>query len=302
MLEALEKIRVPFLDRLMLLVTELGSETVLIALGLILLWCVSKTLGRYLMSVGLTGIVLTQWLKIVCAVPRPWVRKEDFTIVEAARAQAGGYSFPSGHSQSAAALFGCLGRWFKNRLVRGICAVLTLLVMFSRMYLGVHTLWDVLVGCAISLVLVFLFYPLFRDPKPGTVRRVLLGVLGLSALFALFMSVCPFGADTDAENLAEATRNAWTVLGASLGLYLAFEIDERFVHYDTRAPLFVQAVKTVLGIGLVLALRVLLKAPLTALFGGHPAAGAVRYFVMCFFAAGIWPMTFPFFRRLGKRA
>ena len=301
MLEALEQIRSPFLDRLMLLVTELGQETVLIVLGLVILWCVSKKLGRYLLSVGLTGVVLTQWMKIVCAVPRPWVRNPNLSIVEAARPQAGGYSFPSGHCQSAAAVFGSLGRWYRKPLTRAICAVLILLVMFSRMYLGVHTLWDVLTGCGLSLALTFLFYPLFLSNAAGKARRTLLGILIFSVLFVLFMLIFPFSPETDPDNLAEASKNAWTLLGASLAVYLAFEMDERYVHYDTKAVWYVQLIKAVLGTALVLALRILLKDPLTSLFAGRPAGNAVRYFVMCFVAAGLWPMAFPYLNRLGKK-
>ena len=50
------------------------------------------------MTVGFFGTLVNQFLKLVCRVPRPWVRDPNFTIVEAARADATGYSFPSGHT------------------------------------------------------------------------------------------------------------------------------------------------------------------------------------------------------------
>ncbi|WP_338868348.1 phosphatase PAP2 family protein [Spirosoma sp. SC4-14] len=65
-----------------------------------------------------------------------------------------GYSFPSGHSATAMTLYGLLGYW----LVRGrhrlhhpvrigvLAAILILAVGFSRIYLGVHFLSDVLGG------------------------------------------------------------------------------------------------------------------------------------------------------------
>ena len=70
-LEALEKIRSPFMDRIVLWITELGGEAFLIVFGLIVLWCVNKGLGRYMLSVGIIGTVMSQWLKILCRVPRP---------------------------------------------------------------------------------------------------------------------------------------------------------------------------------------------------------------------------------------
>ncbi len=300
LLEALENIRTPFWDRVILLVTELGGETFLILFGLIILWCAGKNLGRYMLTVGIAGTVMSQWLKILCRVPRPWVLKEDFTIVEAAREGAGGYSFPSGHAQSASAVFGCLAFWFKKRAAVITCAVLILLVLFSRMYLGVHTPWDVAVGCILSLALAALLRRPFADPSPRRTRLFLGLSLLFSAAFVLFVSLFPFPADTDSGNLGEAVKNAWLLLGASAGVYLAFEADEHFVRYDPKAVWYVQIIKCVLGAGLVFALRVALKQPLVSLFGGHPAADGVRYFILCFFAAGVWPMSFKYLKRLER--
>ena len=112
------------------------------------------------------------------------------------------------------------------------------------------------------------------------------------------MSVCPFDADTDPDNLNEAVKNAWLLLGGSLGIFLAFEIDERFVQYETKAVWYVQVLKCVLGAALVFLMRMVLKRPLNSLFGGHPAADAVRYFILCLFGAGVWPMSFRYLKRL----
>ena len=300
-LEALEKIRTPFMDRIVLWITELGGEAFLIVFGLVVLWCLNKGLGRYMLSVGIIGTAVSQWLKILCRVPRPWVMKEGFTIVEAARKGAGGYSFPSGHSQSAAAVFGCLAFWYKKRAAVIACAALIALVLFSRMYLGVHTPWDVTVGCLISLVLAFLLRRFFTDASPARTRAALCIGLICSAAFALYMSLCSFGEDVDPDNLNEAVKNAWLLLGGSLGVFLAFEIDERFIRYDTKAVWYVQALKCVLGAGLVFLLRVVLKKPLNSLFGGHPAADGVRYFILCLFGAGVWPMSFRYLKRLEKK-
>ena len=102
----LEKIRMPGLNELMLAVTTLGEETAFLVIGLIVFWCVDKKKGYYVMAVGFLGTMFNQILKLACRVPRPWVQDPNFTIVEAARDAATGYSFPSGHSQNAVATFG----------------------------------------------------------------------------------------------------------------------------------------------------------------------------------------------------
>ena len=94
LLYALESIRTPVWNALMSAVTHLGEETVFMAAALFVFWCVGKRQGYYLLAVGFAGTVLNQFLKLLFRIPRPWVLDENFTIVESARAQATGYSFP----------------------------------------------------------------------------------------------------------------------------------------------------------------------------------------------------------------
>ena len=104
----LEKIRVPGLNELMLTITHLGEETAFLVLALVVFWCVDKYRGYFVLGVGLMGTVLSQFMKLLFRIPRPWVLDENFTILEEARAEAGGYSFPSGHTQSAVGTFGAI--------------------------------------------------------------------------------------------------------------------------------------------------------------------------------------------------
>ena len=80
-----ESIRFPFLTTLMEWVTRLGEETVIVVLALLFLWCLDKHEGYYLLTVSFAGLLVNQFLKILCRVPRPWVKDPDFTIVEEAR-------------------------------------------------------------------------------------------------------------------------------------------------------------------------------------------------------------------------
>ena len=298
-LKLLEGLRNPFCDGLMNALTLMGDETVLLVACLIVFWCVCKQEGYFMLTAGLGGTVMNQWLKIVCRVPRPWVMDENFTIVEKARAGAGGYSFPSGHSQNAVSTFGGIALWTKQRAVRVIGIVLAALICFSRMYLGVHTPLDVGVGALCALVLIFALYPLMKKNDPRVNRVLMLVMFALSLAFALYVSLTSFPADVDQENLAEAVKNAYTLLGCSAGLLIIHEADAHFIHFDTKAVWWAQILKTALGLALVLALRVGLKPLLAAMLGESPWATAIRYFIMVLFAGGVWPLTFKFFSRLG---
>ena len=297
-----ESIRTPVLDRVMLLLTCLGEETLFMAAALFVFWCRDKRRGYYLLSVGFAGTLINQWLKIVCRVPRPWVRDPDFTIVESARAGAGGYSFPSGHTQSAAGWMGGLARGSRTGGARIFWLVLLLLVAVSRMYLGVHTPADVGVSLVVAAALVFLMYPLIDSTLwfPNRMYLVIGVLMALSFAFVGFVELYPFPADIDSANLAAAVGNAYKMAGAVTGILVVYAFDSKMLQFSTRAPWWGQAVKLAGGLVFVVAVKTLLKAPLLTLCGGHPAADAIRYLVIVLAAGCVWPMTFPFFERYAR--
>ena len=302
-LHLLASLRTPALDAFFSALTHLGGETVFMVLAIAIFWCISKRCGYFILVTGFFGTAVNQFLKIACRVPRPWVLDANFPIVEAARADAGGYSFPSGHTQNAVGTFGALFAYHNNRILRIVCALAVILVPFSRMYLGVHTPLDVGVAFVMAIALLILLSPIFRDEDRfarAMPRLLTLGIV-LSVLFAAYTMLYPFPADVDAHNLHEATKNAFTLVGALGGFLLVYFLDTRYIHFDPKAPLVGQILKLVFGLALLLAVKAGLKSPLNTVFGGHEIASAVRYFLMVVFAGAVWPLTFPFFSKLGKR-
>lgn len=301
-LYALEKIRTPFWNGVMSAVTQLGGEVIFIVAAVVVFWCVSKWEGYYLMTIAFCGTVLNQFLKLICRVPRPWVRDPNFTIVESARAEATGYSFPSGHTQNAIGLFGGMARWGGRRWVRLELTALALVIAFSRMYLGVHTPADVGVSLVLAAALVLGLYPLMRraQEKPRYMGYVLAAMLVVSGAFVVFVEAYGFSADTDAENLASGIGNAWKMLGAVAGMTLAWLLDRRYIHFETQAVWWVQVIKVAVGMALLLAIKSGLKAPLLALLGHEGLAGGVRYFLLVLVAGAVWPLVFRPMSKWGK--
>ena len=301
-LYALEKIRTPFWNGVMSAVTQLGGEVIFIVAAVVVFWCVSKWEGYYLMTIAFCGTVLNQFLKLICRVPRPWVRDPNFTIVESARAEATGYSFPSGHTQNTIGLFGGMARWGGRRWVRIGLTALALMIAFSRMYLGVHTPADVGVSLVLAAALVLGLYPLMRraQEKPRYMGYVLAAMLVVSGAFVVFVETCGFPADMDAENLASGIGNAWKMLGAVAGMTLAWLLDRRYIHFETQAVWWVQAIKVAVGMALLLAIKSGLKAPLLALLGHEGLAGGVRYFLLVLVAGAVWPLVFRPMSKWGK--
>ncbi|MBQ2818888.1 MAG: phosphatase PAP2 family protein [Clostridia bacterium] len=295
----LESIRNPVLDFFFSAITHLGSETLFMAIAIAVFWCYSKKDGLYLLATGFFGTLINQFLKLVCQVPRPWVKDPNFTIVESARADATGYSFPSGHTQSVTASMGCTARFSKNKWIRIVCIVLAALVALSRMYLGVHTPADVLVSLGIGIVLVFALYPIFQksDKNPALLYGTIGALTALCLAYVLFVELHTWPADIDPHNLEHGIKNGYLLFGCGCAMLLALWIEDRFIRFDTKAPLTGQILKVVLGLVLVLGIKAGLKPIFNAIFGGHLAANALRYFCIVIFAVCVWPLTFKWFAK-----
>ena len=95
--------------------------------------------------------LLNQAVKLTACVYRPWVRDARVQPVLTALDKATGYSFPSGHTQSAAAIYGSVALWYgkTRRWLAVLMAAMIVLTGFSRNYLGVHTPQDVAVSMAL---------------------------------------------------------------------------------------------------------------------------------------------------------
>ena len=230
-LYALESIRTPALDKIMSVITLLGGELFFMVIAVTVFWCVSKREGYYLMIVGFFGTVINQFLKILCCVPRPWIKDPDFTIVESARAEATGYSFPSGHTQNAVATYGGIARYTRRGWLRVVLVVLTVLIAFSRMYLGVHTPLDVGVSFLIAAVLVLVVYPLMEeaDRRPVVLTYTILAMVVCSGAFVgyLYLRGDTGAAAEDTANYLSALENGWKLLGATLGMLVSNIADRK---------------------------------------------------------------------------
>ena len=269
----LESIRCPFLDAVMQAFTCFGEELAFLLLALTIFWCVSKEEGYYLLFVGFFGTVLNQFLKLLCRIPRPWVRDPSFTIVESARSGAGGYSFPSGHTQNAVGTLGGIARWHKNRALRIVCIVLAALTAFSRMYLGVHTPLDVSVAAVTAVVLAYVIYANFAR----------------------------FPADVDPDNLFEGRKNSCSLLGALLGFCVGYTLERKYIRFETKAVWWAQVLKVLGGAALLLAVKQGLKLLFAAVGVTWIGTHAIRYFFVVLLAATVWPLTFRWFARLGRK-
>ena len=298
LLYLLETARTARLNESMYTITQLGGVLVFVVLTLAIFWCVDRRCGLFLMTAGLAGTLLGQALKLLLHIPRPWVLDPGFSIVERARAGAGGFSCPSGHTINAAVTYGGLACWTRRRWMRLVFVLLMLLVAFSRMYLGVHTPLDVGAGLLVGGAAVLACYPLFSrwGDRPAAQRAALCALLALTAAGVLYMALWPWGTDVRGENLAEGVKNAWMLFGAAAGLLLA-SLGRGGIRFSTVAPFWKQVLKLVPGLLLVGAVEELLRAVAGVSGMAAGPAHALRALGAVWFAAGVWPRTFARFSR-----
>ena len=303
LLYILEQLRTPAVTKALSALTYFGGVYGFMVLSIIVFWCLDKRCGYFMLSLGFLGTVMNQFLKIIFRIPRPWVLDPSFEPVESAVADATGFSFPSGHTQNVFATFGGVFAWTKKTWLKIVCAVLIVLVAFSRMYLGVHTPLDVGVSAVLGIVLLVVLYPLFRslEEHPNRFYGFLAVLAVLLAAFLLYSYLWPFPdwmyAEEHVVNLIEARHNASILTGALAALTIAYTLDLRRTRFDTKAVWWAQILKVVIGLVVTLALIEGTKAVL----GRSDAVTGLRYFLGVLFAAGVWPMTFAWFGRLGKK-
>ena len=115
-------------------------------------WGVSRKWGYRFLLGSYAQYVLSSVVKLTVCAYRPWVRSDQIVPALDSEAEAGGYSFPSGHASSAAVIYGtsALSQKGKRKGLTVLCMILILLTGFSRNYLGVHTPQDVFFGIRIG--------------------------------------------------------------------------------------------------------------------------------------------------------
>jgi membrane-associated phospholipid phosphatase len=302
-LRLLEGLRTPFFNAVFQFFTFFGEEMLFMVIAMTVFWCIDKKSGYFLLYVSFLGNLINSFLKLIFIIPRPWVLDSKFSIVESARAEATGYSFPSGHTQSAAGLFLGIARFRKELWIRIVCIVLTLLVGFSRMYLGVHTPADVITSLGVALLLVLLAYPLFTRAWNDTKWLIpLVGLLlAVGIALILYIELVPLPANAILQFSADCAESSYKMFGGAVGLSLVLWLEPKYIRFSEKAVWWAQILKVVLGLALVIAVQSLTKAPLLALCGGHNAGNAIRYFLMVVVGGALWPLSFKFFGKLGQK-
>ena len=157
------------MNSIMIFVTYLGNWQAIVGLGvvaLVILWVQRKKREAVFFAVALmSGEIIKEFLKFIFHKERP-----DASL---ALMQENGYSFPSGHAFMSIIFYGmicyfiyqvCKNKWQKIILII-ITAILIFLIGYSRIYLGVHWISDVLAGWLIGGAILAFFIVKLKNIK-----------------------------------------------------------------------------------------------------------------------------------------
>ena len=195
-------------------------------------------------------------------------------------------------------LYGGLARRIKKGWAYIAAVLLVLIVGFSRMYLGVHTLLDVGVSVITGIIIIIICEALFNriGDSAGAYSVVTAVVAALCLGLIVFILSGAVGAPE-----ASQVKDAAVLFGTAFGLFAGSFVEMRWIRFETKAAWWAQIIKAVLGLGIILGLRIVLK-PLLALISDSPLMDCARYFIMSFVAIAVYPLLFRFFAATSKKA
>ena len=287
-IKALEGIRTPFLDSFFSIATIFGEETVVMILLCVLIWCVDKEKAYGIGVAFLLSGLAVQVLKISFRIDRPWLIDPSFSPVSSAIAQATGYSFPSGHTQSAAAFYGSVGIAAKDKAISAACCIIVSLVAFSRLYLGVHTLQDVVVSLLLSLLFVLLSakaFPYNGYPKSKKRELVVSSLIVSYSLAAIAIGLTLLrNGRIEAAYASDSLKGASAGISYGIGIYL----EHVYINYSVQAQSILrQFGKFIAGLAGLLLIREGLKL----IAGPGLIVDSFRYSLMILWVTVFFPLV-----------
>lgn len=232
----------------------LGEEYFIILIFCFLEWCGFKTFAHKTGFAFCMGMGINQILKIIFCIPRPWVLDSRIVPSEGALENATGYSFPSGHTQSGVTALGCVAKDFGGKVFKAICIVGAIGVGISRMYLRVHTPWDVAVSFLIGVAVIFLADKIYNLCESHDVTALVAGIV-VSA-FTLIFPIIKIYPD---YHIVEYSYDCIKIAGAIGGFIIGWFIERRYVKYNSVSSVKGNILKTIIGVAILITVKLSFK-------------------------------------------
>ena len=273
---------------------ELNTTIVLIA---IVYWCVNKSYGQYFLMGWSGNRLLNGLLKVTACAYRPWIRDARIMPNATAQATATGYSFPSGHTMNTATTFGGLAiRREFSTLLRVLLFVALLLVAFSRVFLGVHTPQDIIVGIVGGVFVMCLTMKLMFWLEAHPEKDLLVAGIGiaLAIAIAIYAALKSYPVDYDAEGQlivdgAKMALDTFKGTGWCCAFLIGWVLERRFVNFSTDITLSERATRLAAGLLSYYAVAFIV-CPLIKTGLAGPIGTVLSCFLQMFYVVFLFPL------------
>ena len=269
----------------------------LMLIPILIFWNAGREEGYWhLLNLGLTDYV-NNLIKLTVCVYRPWIRDSRVIPWGNAKDTATGYSFPSGHTSTAAAVLGSVGiRQRKKRIWLTVLSLfLAVLVGFSRNYLGVHTPQDVLVALAEAAAVIAFNTWLFSRLRGNERRQDLWTAAGFVILAAslVYIHLKPYPADAaEGGALLVDPQTMMNDMYSSVGLLLGFLTgslwERKIIRFDPAGSAKERLIRSAVGVVITLVIYVGLRKLGAGLIGKR-ASNLISMMLLALFVTGVYP-------------
>lgn len=213
-LQFFQGIRNPILDAVFLIFTISTELPVIVLFTAFMYWCLNKKYGQKILFSIIGNITLNTGIKEFIKAPRPiGVPGIDSMRISTAT----GYSFPSGHTQTATAFWVSIISIFKKHWITIFGTIMILGVGLSRLYLAVHWPIDVLCGWIFGILFTILFGKIFDYVDKSKKYWIL-----LLTLVPFILGVFLLNSETYIKVFALLT-----------GFVLGYIVEDMFIQFET---------------------------------------------------------------------
>lgn len=294
----------PVLTSVFMFISDAVTYGVPVA-ALVIYWCGNKNTGKKLFTELVYGFWFNGIMKLTACIYRPWVRDSRLHVAPQAESTATGYSFPSAHTSIAAIGFSNLATHAKKNIWRVVSIFMMILVMLSRMWLGCHSLADVLAGLIIGIATMLAVRIADNKLDGRSNKSLIMFVIAavLSVISIIYIEAKPYPMDHDAAgklivDAADMKPDTYMGIAMILGWSLGNLIEDRWIHFSTEGTTGQKIIRTIIGAALFFGTFKLLKVVLGTL---NPCfVKFLRIFISALVAVDLYPWLFTKWRNRKK--
>ena len=256
------------------------ATTYLILIPVFIYWCLEKRRGLFTLLSYCFAMLVTPLIKLTACVYRPWIRDSRILPAGDSITTATSYSFPSGHTTTAAPLAGgtAINAWEdkRTRWVSVLMVLFILLTGFSRNYLGVHTPQDVAVALLVSVVCLYAAARVMAwlAEHPEQEDWFLLGGFLICWAGIAYITLKPYPMDLDPQGKLlvdprKMMEDGYGDIGKLMGFLIGRFVEKHWIRFRPLKLSWKSVLICLAGLVPMVLLKQFVRRPITGMLGTH---------------------------------